>query len=93
MVDDLRMRKFAPKTQTAYLRAVRQFARFPGRSADTATVEDLRNYQLHLVDHERETDRRSLFAEVSRRDSPDKGAARAGCEACNGECPVLRPPK
>jgi hypothetical protein len=34
-----------------YLRAVRQFARFPGRSPDTATVEDLRNYQLHLVDH------------------------------------------
>ncbi|MCC8405328.1 site-specific integrase [Paraburkholderia sp. MMS20-SJTN17] len=51
MVDDLRMRKFAPKTQTAYLRAVRQFARFLGRSPDTATVEDLRNYQLHLVDH------------------------------------------
>ena len=25
MVDDLRMRKFAPRTQTAYLRAVRQF--------------------------------------------------------------------
>jgi integrase/recombinase XerD len=51
MVDDLRMRKFAPKTQTAYLHAVRQFARFLGRSPDTATVEDLRNYQLHLVDH------------------------------------------
>jgi site-specific recombinase XerD len=51
MVDDLRMRKFAPKTQAAYLRAVRQFARFLGRSPDTATVEDLRDYQLHLVDH------------------------------------------
>jgi hypothetical protein len=33
MVDDLRMRKFAPKTQTAYLRAVRQFARFLGRAS------------------------------------------------------------
>lgn len=51
MVDDMRMRKFAPKTQSGYLRAVRQFARFLGRSPDTATVEDLRNYQLHLVDH------------------------------------------
>ncbi|WP_243856510.1 phage integrase N-terminal SAM-like domain-containing protein [Paraburkholderia sp. BL6665CI2N2] len=28
MVDDMRMRKFAPKTQSGYLRAVRQFARF-----------------------------------------------------------------
>ncbi|TCK32887.1 site-specific recombinase XerD [Paraburkholderia sp. BL8N3] len=51
MVDDMRMRKFAPKTQSGYLRAVRQFSRFLGRSPDTATVEDLRNYQLHLVDH------------------------------------------
>ena len=32
-------------------RAVRQFAGFLGRSPDTASVEDLRRYQLHLVDH------------------------------------------
>jgi hypothetical protein len=51
MVDDMRMRKFAPKTESGYLHAVRQFAKFLGRSPDTATVEDLRNYQLHLVDH------------------------------------------
>jgi len=51
MLEDLRMRKFAPKTQAAYLRAVRQFARFLGRSPDTATVENLRDYQLHLIDH------------------------------------------
>ncbi|MBB5409947.1 site-specific recombinase XerD [Paraburkholderia sp. HC6.4b] len=51
MLEDLRMRKFAPKTQAAYLRAVRQFARYLGRLPDSATVEDLRDYQLHLVDH------------------------------------------
>jgi site-specific recombinase XerD len=51
MVEDMRMRKFAPRTQAAYLRAVRQFARYLGRSPDTATVENLRDYQLHLVDH------------------------------------------
>lgn len=51
MLEDLRMRKFAPRTQAAYLRAVRQFARFLGRSPDTATVENLRDYQLHLIDH------------------------------------------
>jgi hypothetical protein len=28
---------------------VRQLAAFLGRSPDTATVEDLRRYQLHLV--------------------------------------------
>jgi len=50
MLDDMRLRKLNPKTQSAYLRAVSNFARYLGRSPDTATVEDLRNYQLHLVD-------------------------------------------
>ena len=50
MIDDMRMRKFADKTQSQYIRAVRQLAAFLGRSPDTATVEDLRRYQLHLVD-------------------------------------------
>src|ERR1044072_6889295 len=50
MIEDMRMRKLAPKTQAAYIRSVRQLAGYLGRSPDTATVEDLRNYQLHLVD-------------------------------------------
>jgi integrase/recombinase XerD len=50
MIDDMRMRKLNPKTQSGYLRAVKRFAAYLGRSPDTATVEDLRNYQLHLVD-------------------------------------------
>ena len=51
MMDDMRMRRLAPKTQAGYLRVVRQFTVFLGRSPDTATVEDLRRDQLHLVDH------------------------------------------
>jgi site-specific recombinase XerD len=51
MIDDMRMRKLSTKTQSGYIRAVRQFAGFLRRSPATATVEDLRNYQLHLVDH------------------------------------------
>ena len=50
MIDDMRMRKFADKTQSHYIRAVKQFTRYLGRSPDTANVEDLRRYQLHLVD-------------------------------------------
>jgi site-specific recombinase XerD len=50
MIDDMRMRQLADKTQSHYLRAVRQFSVFLGRSPDTATIEDLRRYQLHLVD-------------------------------------------
>src|ERR1700731_1402631 len=51
MIDDMRMRKLAPKTQAGYVRVVRQFTAFLGRPPDTAAVEDLRRYQLHLVDH------------------------------------------
>jgi integrase/recombinase XerD len=51
MRDDMRMRKLSPKTQSQYIRTVRQFAAFLGQSPDTATDEDLRCYQLYMVDH------------------------------------------
>ena len=38
MIEDMRMRKFGEKTQSQYLRAVRQFAKYLGRSPDTASV-------------------------------------------------------
>ena len=50
MLDDMRMRKLEPKTQAGYLRAVRHLAVFLKASPDTATVEDLRRFQLHMVD-------------------------------------------
>jgi integrase/recombinase XerD len=50
MIDDMRMRKLEPKTRTGYLRAVMKLAVFLGRSPDTACVEDLRRFQLYLVD-------------------------------------------
>ena len=51
MIDDMRMSKLSPKTQAGYIRAVKRFAGFQGRSPDNASIEDLRSYQLHLVDH------------------------------------------
>ena len=50
MIEDMRMRKLMPKTREAYIRAVRKFTKFLGRSPDTATAEDLRRFQLHLID-------------------------------------------
>jgi integrase/recombinase XerD len=50
MLEDMRMRKLEPRTQEAYIRAVRKLSVFLKRSPDTATVEELRNFQLHLVD-------------------------------------------
>ena len=51
MIEDMRMRKLSSQTQNSYIRIVRQFAGFLRRPPDTATAEDLRRYQLHLVDH------------------------------------------
>jgi integrase/recombinase XerD len=51
MIEDMRMRKLAPHTQAGYIRAVRKFAQYLNRAPDTATAEDLRNFQLYLVDH------------------------------------------
>ena len=50
MIDDMTMRKLQPKTQAGYLRSVKDFTRFFGRSPDRAGPEDLRRFQLHLVE-------------------------------------------
>lgn len=50
MIEDMRMRQLNGKTQVAYVRAVRRFAGFLGRSPDTATAEDLRRFQLHMAE-------------------------------------------
>ena len=49
MIDDMRLRKFNGKTQIHYIRAVRRLAAFLKRSPDTATAEELRAFQLHMV--------------------------------------------
>ena len=48
--DDMAMRKLNPKTQIAYVRSVKKLAQFLGRSPDQATAEDLRRFQLHVVE-------------------------------------------
>jgi site-specific recombinase XerD len=49
MIEEMCMRQLAPKTREAYIRAVLQFTRYLRRSPDTATAEELRDYQLHCV--------------------------------------------
>ena len=44
----MRIKGLQPKTQTMYLRAMRDFTRFLGRSPDLATAEDLRAFQLDM---------------------------------------------
>jgi len=47
MIEDMSMRGFTEKTRSDYVRNVRAFAAFIGRSPDTTTAEDLRRFQLH----------------------------------------------
>jgi integrase len=47
-LDDMRIKGLQPKTQTMYLRAMREFTRFVGHSPDTATPEELRAFQLDM---------------------------------------------
>jgi site-specific recombinase XerD len=48
-LEDMTIRKLAPKTQEGYVRTIKNFAAFPGRSPDTASFEAVRQYQLHLA--------------------------------------------
>jgi site-specific recombinase XerD len=48
MLADMQLRGLAPKTQDAYLRAVRQLAEYYGKPPDQVTEEELRDYFLFL---------------------------------------------
>jgi len=50
MIEDMRMRKLELHTREAYIRSVRKLAKYLRRPPETATAEELRNFQLHLVD-------------------------------------------
>jgi integrase/recombinase XerD len=47
MLEDMTMRGLREDTQRDYVRFVRSFAAFLGRSPDTATAEDIRRFQIH----------------------------------------------
>jgi len=49
LIEDMAIRRLSPKTQYQYIRHVKRFADFVGRSADKATTEDVHRYQLWLA--------------------------------------------
>lgn len=49
MLEDMRIRDLTVATQTGYIRAVKRLTNYLGRAPDTATAEDLRLFQLHMV--------------------------------------------
>jgi integrase/recombinase XerD len=50
MLEDMAMRGLREETQRDYIRFVRSFASFLGRSPDTATAEDIRRFQVHQAE-------------------------------------------
>jgi hypothetical protein len=47
MIEDMSVRKFNEKTQNDYIRHVKSFSTFLGRSPAKATPEDLRRFQVY----------------------------------------------
>ena len=50
MIEDITIRGHGEKTKLDYIRAIKRFAAFLGRSPDTAMAEDLRAWQLHMTE-------------------------------------------
>ena len=50
MLDDMALRKLAESTQSGYIRSVKRFTQFFGKSPDLASPEDLRRFQMQLVE-------------------------------------------
>ena len=51
MIADMTVRSFSDKTKNSYIRHVETLAEFLGRSPATVTGDDLRQFQLHQVEH------------------------------------------
>ena len=49
MLDDMKLRNMAVSTRKIYVSSVAGFSAYHGRSPDQLTLEDVRDYQLHLV--------------------------------------------
>lgn len=50
MADDMKVRNYSQKTIDAYTYHVGRFAEFLGQSPLNATAEDVRSFQLHMID-------------------------------------------
>jgi site-specific recombinase XerD len=50
MIEDMNARKLCAGTQRGHIRACKRFAAFLKRSPETASLEDIRRFQLHLAE-------------------------------------------
>ena len=50
MIEDMAARKLGPHSQRSHIESCKRFAAFLKRSPDTATADDIRLFQLHLIE-------------------------------------------
>ena len=50
MIEDMAARKLGPHSQRSHIHSCKCFAAFLERSPDTATADDMRGFQLHLIE-------------------------------------------
>jgi site-specific recombinase XerD len=50
MIDDMKSRDLGPASQKFHVRACRRFAAWLGRSPETATPDDVKHFQRHLIE-------------------------------------------
>ena len=50
MIEDMAARKLNPHTQRSHIQSCKRFAVWLKRSPDTATPDEVRHFQLHLVE-------------------------------------------
>jgi site-specific recombinase XerD len=49
MIDDMTIRNLSPATQRSYIHAVAKFSRYCGHSPDQLGLDEVRDFQVHLV--------------------------------------------
>jgi integrase/recombinase XerD len=50
MIEDMAARKLNPHTQRSHIQSCKRFAAWLKRSPDTATPDEVRGFQLHLIE-------------------------------------------
>ena len=73
MIEDMAARKLNPHTQRSHISSCKRFAAWLKRSPDTATADEVRRFQLHLVEG---------GASICNRTATEKPPARPICRSC-----------
>ena len=81
MIEDMAARKLNPNTQRGHISSCKRFAGWLKRSPDTATPDEVRRFQLHLIESGASICTRNRIMTGVRFLFRDQGAAKAAAGA------------